>query len=88
MRMCLRREGKGRGELGEDGVLLLGNMMIQFRVVNVFSFMIFRCNSFSSVVLDIHFLINLTLVYLTYIYLPEYVLNIFLNSLYMHFINV
>lgn len=45
MHMCLRREGRGRGELGEDGELPLGNMMVLFTVVNVFSFMIFSCDS-------------------------------------------
>lgn len=66
MRMCLRREREGRRELEEDGELPLGNTMVLFAVVNVFSFMIFtwHCCLFLLVALNIHFMININLTYL------------------------
>jgi len=66
MRMCLRREREGRRELEEDGELPLGNTMVLFAVVNVFSFMIFtwQCCLFLLVALNIHFMININLTYL------------------------
>lgn len=66
MRMCLRREREGRRELEEDGELPLGNTMVLFTVVNVFSFMIFtwQCCLFLLVALNIHFMININLTYL------------------------
>jgi len=64
--MCLRREREGRRELEEDGELPLGNTMVLFAVVNVFSFMIFtwQCCLFLLVALNIHFMININLTYL------------------------
>lgn len=58
--MHLRREGKGRGELGEDRELPLGNMLALVTVVNVFSFMIFSWQFwlFLLAALDIGFLTN------------------------------